>query len=374
MNDETRTLDPRVEAALPEHRLDRLRAWMADEKLDAVVVSGADDVTHLGGYARYYGGPSALVVGRDGERTLAVMLDAVAVAERLGDADSVIGYGERGFGIELDPLPILARTIAGVPVVASASRLGVAGMPELPVSAATVPADGELYRLRLRKDEDELRKILHSYELCWLGQRAVGETAQSGGAREIDIFTAAMSAAQRAHGEPIEFLADLLSGPNTAEICGPIAVASTRVAEPGDPVVADVVVRANGYWGDTAETHLVGENDEIAAAREVLLGILARAGTELVPGARGSELFRAIDARIKDAFPGSEFPHHGGHALGLTSFEDPHVIPADDTPLETGMVLAIEPGVYFAGRWGARVENVFVVTDGGGVELRAAFA
>jgi D-alanyl-D-alanine dipeptidase len=56
----------------------------------------------------------------------------------------------------------------------------------------------------------------------------------------------------------------------------------------------------------------------------------------------------------------------------VTSFEDPHVIPADDTPLESWMVIALEPGVYFPGRYGARVENVFVVTPEGGVELRDA--
>jgi Xaa-Pro aminopeptidase len=49
------------------------------------------------------------------------------------------------------------------------------------------------------------------------------------------------------------------------------------------------------------------------------------------------------------------------------------VIPGDDTPLEAFMVIALEPGVYFPGRFGARVENVFVVTPAGGVELRDSF-
>jgi Xaa-Pro aminopeptidase len=376
-----RTLDERVAAALPANRLERLEAWMREQELDAVVVFGADNVNHLGGYSRYYGGPSGLVVGRDGERTLAVMLDEVRVAERLSAADRVVGYGERGFGIELRPLPLLADAVAKIDAVAAAARLGCAdglgGLADLlgaRTRAELVPADGAMYDLRLRKDADELEKILHSYELCWLGQSAVAELAQAGEASEIALFTAAQALAQTTHGEPIEFLADLLSGPNTAEVCCPIHIASPRIAGPGDPIVADIVVRANGYWGDTADTHVVGSNAQVEAARTVLLDILARAGAELTPGATGAAIFRAMDGRIKDAFPGGEFPHHGGHALGLTSFEDPHLIPSDDTPLEPGMVIAVEPGVYVAGEWGARVENVFVVTSDGGVELRQAFA
>ena len=60
------------------------------------------------------------------------------------------------------------------------------------------------------------------------------------------------------------------------------------------------------------------------------------------------------------------------YALGVTSFEDPHIIPSDDTPLEPWMAIAVELGIYVPGRWGARVENVFVVTSEGGVELREA--
>jgi Xaa-Pro dipeptidase len=70
---------------------------------------------------------------------------------------------------------------------------------------------------------------------------------------------------------------------------------------------------------------------------------------------------------------GAEFPHHGGHGLGLGSFEDPHVIPTDHTRFEPWMVIALEPGAYYPSRLGARVENVFIVTPDGGVELRRAF-
>jgi Xaa-Pro aminopeptidase len=241
------------------------------------------------------------------------------------------------------------------------------------VSGATVDAAGGLYRIRLIKDWDELERIHTSYELCWLGQDAVAKGTVRG-TTEIELYTAAQAAAQVASGGPIEFVSDLLSGPNTADVCCPISVAGRRAVEPGDPVIADIVVRTAGYWGDTAETHVAGVNDEVQAIRSSLLEILELTRRELVPGTTGQQVFADMHARIMQACPEGEFPHHGGHALGLTSFEDPHLIPSDTTPLEPWMVLAVEPGVYIPGRFGARVENVFVVTPDGGVELREAMA
>ena len=353
---------------------------MGEAQVECTVLFGADNVNHFCGYWRYFGGPSALVITSDGERTLIVMLDEMRVAEAQAAADEVLGYGKRGFGIDLDPVGPLVETVAAHPAVRGAGRLGVSseiGGAETrlaaAVGAAVHDAGAALHRIRLLKDWDELEKIHTGYELCWIAHRAVAAGAVPG-ASEIELFTAAQSAAQIASGGPIEFVSDLLSGPNSADVCCPISVAGPRKVEPGDPVVADIVVRTAGYWGDSAETHIVGENPDVEAARAVLLEILEQARLELVPGGTGSEVFANMHARVVEAFPGGELPHHAGHALGLTSFEDPHLIPSDTTPFEPWMVLAVEPGVYHPKRWGARVENVFVVTPEGGYELRKAIA
>ncbi len=374
-------LGDRITIPRPPHRLERLRAWMEQESLDACVLFGAQNVAHLGGYARYYGGPAGLVIGRDGARTLVVMLDEVPVAIALGEADTVLPYGERGFGINLNPLPLLAASVAAVPEVSRATRIGIsdeiggmAGLLRSDCDAEHVDASGALYRIRLIKDEDELVKILRGYELCWIGQQAVAHGAGQAGVTEIELFSAALGAAQNANGAPIEFLTDLLSGPKTADVCCPIHVASPRAVQDGEAVIADIALGAQGYWGDSAETHMSARNDEVAEMRAALLQILAKASAELATGNTGAAIFNATEGRILETFPGGEFPHHGGHALGLSAFEDPHLIPSDETPLESWMVMAIEPGVYFPGRIGARVENVYVVTPDGGVELRDAMA
>jgi Xaa-Pro aminopeptidase len=363
----------------PKHRFERLKGWMTEAGADCFVAVGARAVTYLTGYARYWGGPAAVVFAPDGARTLCVMRDEVPVAEELSHADAVIGYGERGFGINLDPFTPLLDEVAKVSAVLDAATIGLAdetgagrGLLEQRVSAPLLSADDVVDRLRLVKDVDELQALLWCYELCWLGQRAVAEHAARGES-EIEIFSAAHSAAQVANGAPVEFLTDLLSGPNTASVCCPIHVAGDRRVEPGDTVVADIALGARGYFGDSAETHIRGDNQAVAEKRSRLLEILRTSAGELRPGATGAGIFANMAGQIKESFPRGEFPHHAGHAVGLSSFEGPHMIPADETPLENFMVIALEPGVYGPDESGARVENLFIVTPNGGVELRDAF-
>jgi len=357
------------------NRIERVRTVMDAEELDAFVAAGSESVNHLCGYWRYFGSPPALVVGRDGSRTLVVQLDEAEGASAGGFADDVVPYGAHGFGLVPDQLPL--RTGAVAARVAGAGRIGVAavaGFAELlsaSITGTVFDVGPALHKIRLVKDRDELDRINASYELAWVAHRAVRDALRSG-VSEIELFTAGQAAAQLAAGEPIAFVGDLLSGPHAADVCAPIRVAGPRRVEGGEGVVADLVVGRRGYWGDTAETLVAGANDELETVRDELHSIRERAARLLVPGATGAEVFEAMRGEIEATFPAGEFPHHGGHGVGLSSFEDPHVIPSDETPLEQGMVIALEPGVYFPGRFGVRVERLYVVAADGGVELRDA--
>jgi len=360
--------------ALPG-RIERLRALIEEERLDAFVAAGAEPVNHLCGYWRYFGSPPAFTVGRDGRRTLVVQLDEAEEARSTADADEVATYGAHGFGLVPDQLPLVADAVATH--VRAAGRVGVAaagafhGLLETRLSGALVDVGPALRTIRLVKDRDELERIHAAYELAWVAQHAARDALRPG-VSEIELFTAAQGAAQLAAAEPISFVGDLLSGVRAAEVCAPIRVAGPRRVEEGEVVIADLVAGRRGYWGDTAETLVAGANDEVDSVRRELHAIRERAARILVPGATGAQVFETMRGEIESAFAGGEFPHHGGHGVGLTSFEDPHVIPGDETPLEQGMVIALEPGVYFAGRFGARVERLYVVAAGGGVELRVA--
>jgi len=365
----------RITIAPPAPRLERVTAWMADGDLDALVVTGPALVTWITGYARYYGGAAATVLSPSGERTLVVPRDEVAVAGQMQGAEVVAGYGERGFGLELSPVPLLVAEVLRTGPVASASRLGVAGDWGGAVAessaAHAVAAGAALRRMSLVKDGDELARIFRSYEMCWLAHAAIAE-GTAAGASEIEMMSAAQAAAQVGHGAPVGFVADVLAGPNTAEVCAPVAVAGAGRAGPGQPVVADLSVGADGYWADTCRTYVNGSSAEVDEIREQLYAIMDAAAADLRTGGTGAEVFGGMRDRIAASWPDGEFPHHGGHGVGLTVFDDPHVIPSDGRPLESWMVMALEPGVYLPGRFGVRTENLFLVTPDGAVELAQA--
>jgi Xaa-Pro aminopeptidase len=74
---------------------------------------------------------------------------------------------------------------------------------------------------------------------------------------------------------------------------------------------------------------------------------------------------------ILSLFPNGVFAHHGGHGIGIDVAEHPQLLPDETATIQEGMVLAIEPGVYFPGRFGVRVEDVYAVGNTQGSRLGA---
>ena len=97
-----------------------------------------------------------------------------------------------------------------------------------------------------------------------------------------------------------------------------------------------------------------------------MLDILEQARRELVPGNTGREIFRAHGRPDRRGGPGAPSSLTTRPRPRPDVVRGPSPDSGDDTPLENWMVIAVEPGAYLAGRFGARVENVFVVTPRGG--------
>ncbi len=347
-------------------RFERLAAGLTARGCEAAILVGPDHAIHIAGYQRYLSGLVAVVVDGSGRRTLVVPRYEVDAAEATSSADAVIGYGSRDF-LDFDPLPKLAACCLDI---VAGDRVGLAGSTEAFSDAAreVVPIADVMQDLRRIKDEDELSAIAESYAVVLEAQTAVEELAPQG-ASEIELCSAAFSRAQDAAGAPIELISVLASGPNTGAVAAPMHVAGRRRVKAGEAVLSDLAVRVRGYWADTTRTPLAGPNAEVETIRAEITAISHELGASLRPGIRASAVFATAQATIADRFPDAEFKHHAGHGIGIEVGEDPQLVPSESLPLEEGMVLAVEPGVYFPGRLGVRVEDVYVVTQAGGVRI-----
>ena len=142
------------------------------------------------------------------------------------------------------------------------------------------------------------------------------------------------------------------------------AQAGGAVAAARDLLFLDLYPRRRHYVGDSTRTFVVGVPEQwhkTAYAR--LVQALEEVEALIRPGALAGELDAVCRRSLE--FGTGVFPHHTGHGLGLFAQEPPYLVPDNPDSLRPGDVVAVEPGLYFEGIGGMRLEDVFEVTVGG---------
>jgi Xaa-Pro aminopeptidase len=125
-----------------------------------------------------------------------------------------------------------------------------------------------------------------------------------------------------------------------------------------------------GYCSDFGRTVYMGSTpDRYREAYALVIACQEAGARALKPGVPASEVDRTARKVIQDAGYGEWFWHRLGHAIGKDTHESPFLDVVDDTPLQNGMCFTIEPSIFIPGEFGCRVEDVFVVTPGGGKRL-----
>ena len=146
----------------------------------------------------------------------------------------------------------------------------------------------------------------------------------------------------------------------------PHAIPTDKVLEEGDFLTMDFGCRVNGYCSDMTRTVVIGKAGE--RQREIY-DVVLRAQTAAIqavkPGIKGCEVDAVARNIIREAGYGDCFGHSLGHSVGLMIHETPCFSPKDETVLEPGMVITVEPGIYVEGFGGVRIEDVVAVTEDG---------
>lgn len=227
--------------------------------------------------------------------------------------------------------------------------------------------DGWLTPLRMIKSDEELAKLRANFRLTDIAH-AAARRATIAGAREIDVWLAAKDAVEATAGQRVPMGNDCVVGYRQENIGGwPL----DHALRPGDSLIVDLSTILNGYWSDSCATYFTGE----ASARQqaihtVVSQTLALGASLLRPGAVAADIDRRVRQFIADAgYP--VYPHHTGHGVGVNGHEAPRIVPYNQEVLAAGMVIMLEPGIYFPGETGVRLEDAFLITDDGAVQLTA---
>jgi Xaa-Pro aminopeptidase len=345
-------------------RLDRARRLMSERSIDALLVSVGADLPYFSGYeAMPLERLTMLVVPLGSAATLVVpRLEAPRVEPR-GDAFTVRPWDETE-----DPVAIVAHLVGEASSVSIGDptwSVFLLGLQRALPGAAFVSATSVTSELRMRKEPAEIE---------WL--RAAAEATDRVVARLDDLRFTGRSERElsRMVGEmTIEEGHDLASfgivaaGPNAAS---PHHEAGDRVIEPEETVVVDFGGRLQGYCSDTTRTFHTGEPpSDVAEAFAVLEAAQTAARASVRPGVTAASVDAAARTVIAAAGLGDRFFHRTGHGIGLEVHEHPYLVEGNDLPLEPGMVFSIEPGIYTAGRWGMRIEDIVACGPAGVDEL-----
>jgi len=346
-------------------RLDRAREAAANAGVDALLMAPGSDLKYLlGAGGSSFERLTCLVVPTTAPPVLVVPkleapgYDAVPTSA-LGVELATWVDGEDPYALVASFLDAPSRVAVGDVMVA----LHVLGLRGALPAAEQVLAGPIVRELRMRKDDAEITELRRAGAAIDRVHARMAEFLRVG--RTEAAVGADIAAAIVEEGHTAAEFVIVASGPNGAS---PHHSLSDRVVEEGDVVVIDIggPVPA-GYCSDSTRTYVMGEprDTDVSETYAVLQAAQQAAVDAVRPGVTAQDVDAAARTVIEDAGFGEYFIHRTGHGIGLDVHEHPYIVGGNDMPLEPGMAFSVEPGIYQPGRWGARIEDIVVVTEDG---------
>ena len=361
-------------------KLDRVRALMAEHDLDTLVVRAPDNVLYL---TNFWGmkGYDACVFPREGEPvliTIEASADDAAEYAWASDVRFVKGYADD------DPRPVPARTLDAALAVAE-GKVGLelsmgtqasdrmVGEPTTftkgwfdawPGAADAMPV---LNAARAIKTPQEIERMRLANEIAAAAMEHVRSELHPG----MKESEAASLWLGFVHGEGTGWQGkvDLAlgfslvwSGPGIRTF----TATGHREVQADQPTLFEIWVCADGYWCDHTKLLVPGElREDYREYEQQLLAVYERAIAHCRPGASLAELDRLMREGLAGIGYANQPTHPVAHGVGARAHEPPYAHQAGGGELAAGMVMAIEPGAYWQGGGGLRVEDNFLITADG---------
>ena len=363
----TDTVDDRAISTSRQMRLARVRAAMARDGFDVLLLSIGADLPWLSGYeAMPLERPTVLVLSRDADAILVVPeLEAPRVHE-----DPAL-FELRPWREGEDAVGLIAE------LVGAAKRIGVSdrmwaglllGIQSHLPSASFDRASKVTGAIRAVKDDFEITMLKRAGAAADL----VAASLLNGEIPLLGCTEASVSAAigqrLRDAGHAKVNFAIVGSGPNAAS---PHHEAGERIIGSSETVVCDFGGTFYGgyevgYCSDITRTVVTGQpSPELVELYDVLEAAQAAAVAGVELGATCASIDGIGRKLIDDGGYGQYFIHRIGHGIGIEEHEDPYMTGGNETKIVSGHAFSVEPGIYLPGRMGVRIEDIIVAhTEG----------
>ena len=338
-----------------QHRLERFDAKLAQSGLDALLVTGQNNIYYL---TNFWGTNATVFITKN---------------RRLFLTDSrytlIAKQSVHGFDIieSKDPLKDIVKLIEAdkLETIGFDNQVSFAyyqGLQAIFEGYTLSPQNNFMEELRMIKDNKELATIRKA---CSISDRAftdVLDFIKPGQTTELQVANFLDFRMREYGASGTSFESIIASGYRSAM---PHGVASEKVIQSGETLTMDFGCYYKHYVSDMTRTIHIGDTTD--EEREIY-DIVLRSNQALIDAAKAGMTRRDYDKVARDVIVeagyGSHFTHGIGHGIGLDIHEIPYFGNSDET-IEAGMVLTDEPGVYLADKYGVRIEDDIIITESG---------
>lgn len=354
----------RFSSSVYADRLARSASAARDAGLDALLITPGPDLQYLlGSKAASFERLTCLVIPASDEPA-SVVVPRLELAALDDSAAGQLGLEIHDWVDGVDPYSIVARGLPHPARVAVADAMPALHLVPLAACLGTLPglATDVLRELRMIKDSEEIEALRRAGQAIDRVHARMGDILVVGRTEkevEADITAAIID---EGHTEAAFVIVG--SGPHGAD---PHHEVSDRVIEKGDVIVIDIGGPVEpGYYSDSTRTYSMGEPRPDVAAKYAVLEEAQQAAVDLIrPGVTAEAIDAAARSVLAAQGLADAFVHRTGHGIGLSVHEEPYIVAGNSVEVAEGMAFSVEPGIYFRGEWGARIEDIVVVTEDG---------
>ena len=338
-----------------QRRLERFDAKLAQSGLDALLVTGQNNIYYL----TDFWGTNATVFITKNRRLFLTDSRYTLIAKQ----------SVHGFDIieSKDPLKDIVKIIEAdkLETIGFDNQVSFAyyqGLQAIFEGYTLSPQSNFMEELRMIKDEKELATIRKA---CSISDRAftdVLDFIKPGQTTELQVANFLDFRMREYGASGVSFESIIASGYRSAM---PHGVASEKVIQSGETLTMDFGCYYNHYVSDMTRTVHVGQ---VTDEEQEIYDIVLRSNQALIEAAKAGlsqiDFDRIPRQIINDAGYGPYFSHGIGHGIGLDIHEIPYFGKSEE-PIEAGMVLTDEPGIYLDGKYGVRIEDDLLITETG---------